>query len=60
MKPSKKGEAAPEESALNLRKRDHIEVCLDGGVDLERDSLARHKLRYNALPEMALGEVGTA
>ena len=45
--------------SLNRRKQGHIEVCLDSSVDLERDSFADLKLRYNALPELALPEVST-
>ncbi len=45
--------------SLNQRKQGHIEVCLDPSVDLRRDSFADLKLRYNALPELALSEVST-
>ena len=45
--------------SLTRRKQGHIEVCLDSSVDLERDSFADLKLRYNALPELALPEVST-
>lgn len=41
------------------RKLNHIEACLDDGVDLQRDSFAAWKLRYCALPELALAEVST-
>lgn len=46
--------------ALAQRKLDHIAACLDDSVDLQRDSFAPYKFRYNALPEIALEEVSTA
>ena len=44
---------------LSTRKRSHIQACLDEDVDRHADSLARHKLRYCALPEISLEEVST-
>ena len=44
---------------LNQRKADHLEACLDDGVDLGQDSFALWKLRYHALPEIALEAVST-
>jgi isopentenyl-diphosphate delta-isomerase len=41
------------------RKLGHIEACLDDAVDLGRDSLGAWKLRYCALPELALEAVST-
>ena len=49
----------PQTGTLNQRKQDHIAACLDDAVDLGRDSFARFKLRYNALPDIALEEVST-
>lgn len=46
-------------SSLNERKLGHIRACLDASVDLQRDSFAGHKLKYNALPEIDLDEVTT-
>ena len=48
-----------EETATNRRKQDHLEACLNDGVDLGRDSFGSLKLRYNALPGLALEEVST-
>lgn len=47
------------EGRLNRRKSQHIEVCLDDGVDLGRDSFARFRLSYRALPDIAMEEVST-
>jgi isopentenyl-diphosphate delta-isomerase len=49
----------PENDGLNRRKQGHINACLDSGVDLGRDSFEQIKLRYNALPEVALDDVST-
>jgi len=46
-------------ATTNQRKLNHIEACLDDSVDLQRDSFAVWKLRYCALPELALEEVST-
>lgn len=46
-------------SRLVQRKFDHIAACLDDSVDLQRDSFSPYKLRYNALPELALDDVST-
>lgn len=51
--------SAAERSALNRRKIGHLEVTRDDGVDRRRDSFAGWKLRYAALPEIALDEVST-
>jgi len=45
--------------ALNRRKERHLDACLDGAVDLGRDSFAAWALRYRALPELALADVST-
>jgi len=45
------------QSRLNLRKARHLDACLDDAVDLRQDSFAGYKLRYNALPELALEEI---
>ncbi|MBZ5706966.1 MAG: type 2 isopentenyl-diphosphate Delta-isomerase [Acidobacteriia bacterium] len=44
---------------LNDRKAAHIDACLDDSVDMQRDSFASYKLRYNALPEISLADVST-
>lgn len=44
-------------AGLNARKIAHLDTCLDDAVDLQRDSFARHKLVYNALPEISLQQV---
>ncbi len=46
-------------NSLNKRKLEHIQACMDDSVDLQRDSFASLKLRYNAFPELALDEVST-
>lgn len=53
-------EQAQQAGPVNLRKAGHLEACLSDGVDQGRDSLGRWKLRYCALPELALAEVSTA
>jgi isopentenyl-diphosphate delta-isomerase len=45
--------------ALNARKTAHLDACHDESVDLARDSFDRLKLRYSALPEIALADVST-
>ncbi|MCZ6628596.1 MAG: type 2 isopentenyl-diphosphate Delta-isomerase [SAR324 cluster bacterium] len=60
MKQPKQRAPAVEQDSLNRRKKDHIAACLDDGVDLGRDSFAAYKLRYNALPDLALQEISTA
>ena len=45
--------------SLNRRKSGHIDACLDSSVDLGQDSFDGVKLRYNALPEIALDDVST-
>jgi isopentenyl-diphosphate Delta-isomerase len=59
-KPPRSGPARATQGATTRRKLDHIQACLDDGVDLQRDSFAAWKLRYCALPELALEEVSTA
>lgn len=46
-------------SRLVQRKFDHIAACLDDSVDLQRDSFSSYKLRYSALPELAMDDVST-
>jgi isopentenyl-diphosphate delta-isomerase len=46
-------------ATLNDRKVAHIDACLDDSVDMQRDSFAPYKLRYNALPELSLADVST-
>ena len=54
------GSTAREGAAtLSRRKQEHIQACLDDEVDRRANTLASHKLRYLALPEMALDEVST-
>ena len=50
----------PDAATHTRRKQGHIEACLDDGVDQHRDSFAAWKLRYCALPEMALADVSLA
>ncbi|MDA2928873.1 type 2 isopentenyl-diphosphate Delta-isomerase [Acidobacteria bacterium AH-259-O06] len=57
-RPSKRLDAS-RASPLNRRKLQHLEACLDETVDLQRDSFAPFKLRYQALPEVSLDEVST-
>jgi isopentenyl-diphosphate delta-isomerase len=47
-------------TGLSRRKLAHLDACLSDEVDQRRDSFARWKLRYNALPEIALEDVSTA
>ncbi|GIW23786.1 type 2 isopentenyl-diphosphate Delta-isomerase [Meiothermus sp.] len=44
---------------IQTRKRKHLEVCLEGPVEYTRltTGLERYRLRYRALPEMALQDV---
>lgn len=46
-------------SDLQTRKRKHLEVCLNEKVEYQRvtTGLERYRLRYRALPELALGDV---
>jgi isopentenyl-diphosphate delta-isomerase len=46
-------------TALNQRKVRHVDACLDDGVDRQQDSFGAWKLRYRALPELALEQVST-
>lgn len=55
MKKADRGAISP----LVQRKFDHITACLDDSIDLQRDSFSSYKLRYNALPELALDDVST-
>lgn len=59
MKKSPVAGSFPQTSLLNERKFQHIEACLDDSVDLQQDSFRPFKLRYNALPEIALSDVST-
>ena len=51
--------AAASRTALNQRKVRHVDACLDDGVDRQQDSFGAWKLRYRALPELALADVST-
>lgn len=46
-------------SDLRIRKRKHLEVCLNEKVGYERvtTGLERYRLRYRALPELALNDI---
>jgi isopentenyl-diphosphate delta-isomerase len=46
-------------SELQTRKRKHLEVCLQEPVEYTRltTGLERYRLRYRALPELALEDV---
>ncbi|MGI8782858.1 MAG: type 2 isopentenyl-diphosphate Delta-isomerase [Acidobacteriota bacterium] len=46
-------------SSLNERKLQHLQTCQDESVDLNSDSFACYKLRYNALPEIAIEDVSS-
>ncbi len=57
-KPGRPGASfAPSARITHQRKLGHIEACLDDRVDLQGDSFAAWKLRYCAMPELALDEV---
>lgn len=45
---------------IQTRKRKHLEVCLSEAVEYQNQSngLERYRLRYRALPELDLSEVG--
>lgn len=60
MKPSpKSARHRAAHGALNRRKVGHLDACLGDGVDRQQDSFAAWKLRYRALPELALAQVST-
>lgn len=50
----------PAPGSIHRRKLGHLEACLDDTVDRQQDSFAAWKLRYCALPELALEAVSTA
>lgn len=52
--------SAPAPGSIQRRKLGHLEACLDDAVDRQQDSFAAWKLRYCALPELALDDVSTA
>ncbi len=51
--------AMSDASDIQIRKRKHLEVCLHEPVEYARltPGFERYRLRYRALPEMALGDV---
>lgn len=51
--------AVSDASDIQIRKRKHLEVCLHQPVEYTRltTGFERYRLRYRALPELALGDV---